>query len=67
MIMLTISATLGSAQTRSLSPVPRGPQTTGISCQHNKQKSDTVWHRPLGNQLALESHSCVALSSWLVR
>ena len=27
------------------------------------KKSDTVWHRPLGSQLALGSHLCVALSS----
>jgi hypothetical protein len=31
------------------------------------ERSDTVWHRPLENQLALRSHFCVALSSKLVR
>lgn len=63
MIELLDPVTLGSAQTRSLSPVPWGLNPTVSFAGVTWKKSDTVWHRPLGNQSALESHSCVALSS----
>ena len=65
MIVLTVSVTLRPDP--EFIACSSGAQTTGISCQRGMEKSDTVWHRPLGNQPALKSRSCVALSSWLVR
>ena len=46
----------------------------GLLCRYHRRhhnlagkKSDTVQYRPLGDQSALGSHLCVALSSELVR
>ena len=46
MIELLDPVTLGSAQTRSLSPVPRGLNPPVSFAGVTWKKSDTVWHRP---------------------
>ena len=67
--MQSVEVTLGSAQTRGLSLYTSGaplPVSSAVSVCWLRKRDDTVQYRPLGDQLALESNLCVALSSMLV-
>jgi len=68
--LLVCIATLGSAQTRGFSLYTSGaplPVSFVVTACLRKKRDDTVQYRPLGDQLALELHLCIALSSMLVR
>ena len=67
--LLVYIVTLGSAQTRGFSLYTSGaplPVSFAVSAYPLKKRDDTVQYRPLGDQLALELHLCIALSSILV-